>query len=134
MTVASIPIRSPVSARDALLGHLHAAKNIAAADHDSDADAERLGGDEIGGDALESRLVDAEAVRARQGLTGDLDDHASVNRLSHGVSALPVCGRPPLKRPTERRAQPFAVAATSAAKSLSGTLDTFAARQIAQSR
>jgi hypothetical protein len=50
---------------------------------------------EIGGDAFEGRLVDAGAVRARQGLTGDLDEHASVDRLSHGASALPVYGRPP---------------------------------------
>ena len=84
-------------ARDALLGHLHAAKDIAAADDNSDADAQRLGGDEIGGDALERWLMDAEAVRAHQGLAGDLDDHASVDRLSHGVSALPVCGRPSIR-------------------------------------
>ena len=36
MTVASMPIRSPVDARDAFSGHLHAAEDVAAADDDAE--------------------------------------------------------------------------------------------------
>ena len=52
---------------------------------DTDADAECLRGHRIGGDPARGGLVDAEAVRAHQGLAGDLHHDASVDRLGHGA-------------------------------------------------
>ena len=85
MTVASMPIMSPVTRGMPCSRDFDAAKDIAAADHDADGDAERLGGDEIGRDALERRLMDAESVRAAQRFAGDLHDDAPVGGFGHGM-------------------------------------------------
>ena len=87
------------------------------------------GGDQIGGDALKRWLVDAEAVRSHQGFAGDLDDDASVNRLSHGVPALPICGRPCHGAAEgNARAQPFGRCRHLGGEIGFGTLDTLTER------
>ena len=48
--------------RQALARHLDAAKDVAAADHDAELDARGAGGDQVRGDAVDGRLVDAEAL------------------------------------------------------------------------
>ena len=62
MTVARMPIMSPVTRGIALLGHLHAAEDVAATDDDADLNAERPRRRQIGGDAVECRLMNPEAA------------------------------------------------------------------------
>ena len=66
MTVASMPMVSPVGRDTPRDGDFHAADHVAAADHDGDFGAELLGGDQVGGDAVEGRLVDAEGAGCRR--------------------------------------------------------------------
>ena len=47
-------------ARQAIFGHLGAAQDIAAADHDAEIDTEIVGGDQIGGKTIDRRLVNTE--------------------------------------------------------------------------
>ena len=60
ITVASMPMVSPTGRGTPRSGHFDAAEDIAAADHDAEFDAEFGGGDQIGGDPFDRRLVDAE--------------------------------------------------------------------------
>ena len=132
ITVASMPIMSPVTPWNSLLGNLHAAKDIAATDHDADGDPERLRRHQIGRDTFERGLVDAEALGPHQGFAGDLHDDASVDRLGHDplgrcalAHALSGHATRTLSTAAARagiaRSQfGFIVAATSAAKSVSG--------------
>ena len=83
MTVANMPMASAVGRDSPVLGNLRAAQNIAAADHDAEVDAEPVRGDEIGGETIDGRLVNAELFGAAQRLAGELDDHPSVVRLRH---------------------------------------------------
>ena len=69
--------------RQAVLGDLRAAQHIAAADHDAEPDAELVGGDEIGGEAIDGRLMNTELLRAAQRFAGELDDHPPVFRFRH---------------------------------------------------
>ena len=73
-------------ARNALLRHRHAAEDIAAADDDPKLDPERMGRDEVGRDAVESRLFDAEIAGAHESFARDLDEHPTIDRLSHECS------------------------------------------------
>ena len=69
--------------RHAAPGHFHAAEDIAAADNDAELDTQRRRRHQIAGDTLDRRLIDAEAVRAGERLAGELDDRASVERVTH---------------------------------------------------
>ena len=64
--------------RHALSRDLDPAQDVAAADHDAERHAERARGDEIGGIAVDRRLVDAERPLAAQGLARDF--HAMTRR------------------------------------------------------
>src|SRR6185503_1142264 len=61
-----------------------------ATDDDAELHAELGGGDEIGGEPLDGRLIDAEVVIAAEGFAGQLDDHAPVERITHGVGEAPL--------------------------------------------
>ena len=89
MTVASIPMDIRGRPRQSILGNLRAAQDVAAADHDAEAYPEPVSGDEIGGEAIDRRLMDAEFFRTAQGFAGELDDHASVFRLRHEELSAP---------------------------------------------
>ena len=65
ITVASMPIVSPTGRGTPRDGHFDAAEDVAAADDDAEFDAELGGRGEIGGDALDGFLVDAEAACRR---------------------------------------------------------------------
>jgi hypothetical protein len=51
-------------------------------------DAELARRDQVAGDAVDGRLVDAEGVAARRGFAGELDHHATIDRLSHDAIAF----------------------------------------------
>ena len=65
ITVASMPIVSPTGRGTPRADTCDAAEDVAAADHDAELDAELGGRDQIAGDALDDRLVDAETVGRR---------------------------------------------------------------------
>ena len=69
--------------RQPVLGDLRPAKDVAAADHDAELYSHFMGGDEIGGKAINAGLVDAEFFGPAQGLAGKFDDHPSVPRARH---------------------------------------------------
>ena len=54
-----------------------------AADHHAELDAERGRLRQIGGERLDHRLIDAEALTAGERFAGELDDDASIDRVSH---------------------------------------------------
>src|SRR5262249_9390581 len=103
--------------RNALLRYLNSAKNIAAAGHHSHVDAERVRSNDIAGDPIQRRLVNAEAFRAHKGFTRNLDDQTAIFQLSHGADFHP-CR--PARAPAAADQLRPAVAATSVAKSVSG--------------
>ena len=129
--------------RQPVLGNLRAAQNIAAADDDAEPDAELMRGDEVSGEAVDGRLMDAEFFRTAQGFAGELDDHPSVFRLRHGdVAPLAAAPRPSCY-PCPRTASAIARAADArprcasmragkcrdfAAEIALGPVDTFAER------
>ena len=58
-------------ARDAAGRYLDAPEDISAADHNRDFGAQLAGRDQIAGDAVDSRLVDAEGLRTRRDIRPD---------------------------------------------------------------
>src|SRR5882762_1694659 len=68
-----------------MLGNLDAAQDIAAAHHHPEGDAERTRRHQVGRIALNGRPIDAEGLRAAQGLARQLDDDASIGGLRHGA-------------------------------------------------
>src|SRR6185312_11320714 len=65
-----------------------AAEDVAAADDHAQLDAELGTRGKIGSEPLDHRLVDAEALRAGERLAGELDDDASVARITHSLAVL----------------------------------------------
>src|SRR6202022_3056457 len=78
-------------------GDLDAANDIAAADHHGDFGALLLRRDQVGGDAIDGRLVDAVAVAAGEIFAGQLDHDATIDRLSHLLIALLSAGPLPAR-------------------------------------
>ena len=74
-------------ARDATFRAGDAAEHVAAPHHNPEIDPERARGREIGSDARQRGLMDAEAAGPGQRLAGDFYDHAAVDRLSHAAFA-----------------------------------------------
>src|SRR5439155_6900196 len=73
-------------ARHAARGDFDAANDVAAADHNGHLDAELLGRNQIVGNAVNGRLVDAKGVAAGEILARELDHDATIDRLSHCLS------------------------------------------------
>ena len=64
-----------------LLGH--AAEEVAAADHDGDFDSQTMYLGDFGGDLVDTRIVHPEALAGGQRFTGDFQQDAFVNRITH---------------------------------------------------
>ncbi len=102
MTVASMPMASAVG-RDKPSSEIWAPRrHIAAADHDAEADAERVSGDQIGGKAIDRRLMNAELFGTAERFAGELDDHPSIFRLRHEMFP-PRAFRHSPPKPAQRR-------------------------------
>ena len=81
--------------RHAAGGDFDAADHVAAAHDHGDLGAELLGRDQIGGDAVDGRLVDHGPVAAGEIFAGNLDHHATIDRLSHvRLLSLPRAAHP----------------------------------------
>ncbi len=65
MTVASMPMASAVGRDRPSSDTLAPRKHIAAADDNAERDAEIVGGDEIGGETIDRRLMNTELFRDR---------------------------------------------------------------------
>ena len=90
MTVASMPIASAVG-RDSPSSEICAPrKTLPPPTTTPSPMPSSCAAIEIGGKAVDGRLMDAEFLRAAQSLAGELDDHPSVFRLRHGMSARDV--------------------------------------------
>ena len=59
-----------------------------------------LRSDQVAGDAVDGRLVDAEGLAAGEIFAGELDHHATIDRLSHcAIAFLPGAGAPGANAP-----------------------------------
>ena len=82
ITVASMPMASAVG-RDRLLPDILTPRRMLPPPTTTPSvTPSRARGDQIFGDAVDGRLVDAEAFGAGQRFAGDLDDHATVGGLA----------------------------------------------------
>ncbi len=83
ITVASMPMVSPVGRETPREDTSTPRTNIAAADDDGDLGTQLPGRDQVAGDPVDGWLVDAGCVRAGEIFAGKLDHHATIDRLSH---------------------------------------------------
>src|SRR6202035_2856269 len=79
--------------RHAARRYFHAADNVATADHDGNFTAQLAGRDQIAGDSVDGRLIDAEGLRAGEVFARKLDHHTTIERLSHDAIAFPTPAR-----------------------------------------
>ena len=80
-----IRLRHGIAGRpgDAPRRYFHSADHISAANHNGNFDTELLGGDQIAGNPVDGRMIHAERMGAGKILARKLDNHPTIDRLSH---------------------------------------------------